>query len=486
MIALLSLQALFVLLAAVDAKILSGSGTTFMYLQLDGQVFGHGRTQFGSLGTSFQNSATILFPTAMANINNATDVVVRETHSCVVDQGAAKCSGQNAGRLGNGGTTNSWLAFPAVGLEQDVVEVFATSTFSFAILSNGTGMGWGPNANGQLLDSTTVTTLVPVQILGGMPLKQIVGLSTSSCALTVSGKVYCAGDNGNGNLGDNTTVSRVTPELVQGLDAVTASIAGGRTNHMCALNMDGLVRCWGRNDYGAIGAGVAPPNIYPLPIIPLGLESLVVDELVASEKATFFILKSDRSVLVAGETDQNAFGTGSAAKVKYYTAIPFANGVTGIRAVAGGELTTCVFDQALDLWCVGDSNYYQTGQGDKTDLSVLTRVQNMATRAPSASPTLSPTLTPTMVPTPPTTAAPTAAPSAAPTLAPTLVPTPPTSAAPSTAPTTPTLAPTAAPTLAPVDGTSAPAAGSSNAPSTSAAAAVVPGVIATSFLLLAF
>ncbi|KAH9246593.1 hypothetical protein BASA81_015860 [Batrachochytrium salamandrivorans] len=428
MIALLSLLlAALALPAAVDAKTLAGNGESFMYIQLDGQVFGHGRTVYGLLATGIPNGLSIQRPTAVVNVSNVTDITIGDTYSCLVDQGAAKCSGQNAGRLGNGLSDFSWLPVSVTGLKQDVVEVFANKAFSFAILANGTAMGWGLNTYGQLMDNTTVTTLVPVPILVGMQVKQIAATQVSACALTVGGKVYCAGQNAQGALGDAPSSRAPLP-----CPAWRAAGAGA------------LTRSW--------GLAWCNPTLR-LPTIPAGLENVVVDELVASQKAIFFILESNRSALVAGTSEENAFGTG--ASTKYYTAVPFAGGVTGIKVLAGGYRTTCIFNQADELWCVGDSQYYQLGQGDIADSPVLVRVQNMATRVPSASPTASPTLAPTA------------------------------------APALPTVAPT---TLAPVVATAAPAASSSpstsspstSSPSTSAAATVVPGLIATGALLLAF
>ncbi|KAH9246225.1 hypothetical protein BASA81_016259 [Batrachochytrium salamandrivorans] len=456
MIALLSLLlAALALPAAVDAKTLAGNGESFMYIQLDGQVFGHGRTVYGLLATGIPNGLSIQRPTAVVNVSNVTDITIGDTYSCLVDQGAAKCSGQNAGRLGNGLSDFSWLPVSVTGLKQDVVEVFANKAFSFAILANGTAMGWGLNTYGQLMDNTTVTTLVPVPILVGMQVKQIAATQVSACALTVGGKVYCAGQNAQGALGDGTLISRTTPMPVQGLSEVTASIAGGFLSFVCALDIQGLARCWGRGADAQLGTGVVQ-SYSALPTIPAGLENVVVDELVASQKAIFFILESNRSALVAGTSEENAFGTG--ASTKYYTAVPFAGGVTGIKVLAGGYRTTCIFNQADELWCVGDSQYYQLGQGDIADSPVLVRVQNMATRVPSASPTASPTLAPTAAP-------------ALPTVAPTTL-----------APVVATAAPASSSTAAPAASSSP----STSSPSTSAAATVVPGLIATGALLLAF
>ena len=64
-----------------------------------------------------------------------------------------------------------------------------------------------------------------------------------TCALRNDGIVRCWGDNDWGQIGDGSTVPRLTPVTVQGLSGVVA-IATGQTAS-CGLQADGDLYCWG-------------------------------------------------------------------------------------------------------------------------------------------------------------------------------------------------------------------------------------------------
>lgn len=105
-----------------------------------------------------------------------------------------------------------------------VVEVAAGSYHSFALLSDGTVVAWGYNANGQLGDGTTTnqTTPVPVcgvdgssQRLGGVAQLGLGGVSDHSLALLSDGRAVAWGRNDYGQLGDGTLQNRPRPVVVQ-------------------------------------------------------------------------------------------------------------------------------------------------------------------------------------------------------------------------------------------------------------------------------
>ena len=72
-----------------------------------------------------------------------------------------------------------------------------------------------------------------------------------TCALQQDGTVKCWGRNDHGQLGDGTTTERKTPTTVPGLSGV-AAIAVGEL-HTCALMQGGTVKCWGLNASGQLG-----------------------------------------------------------------------------------------------------------------------------------------------------------------------------------------------------------------------------------------
>jgi alpha-tubulin suppressor-like RCC1 family protein len=68
---------------------------------------------------------------------------------------------------------------------------------------------------------------------------------------TADGMVVCWGHNEFGQDGDGTNIDRHVPVFVNGLKGITNLTAG--SNHTCALNGKGEVWCWGENNSGQLG-----------------------------------------------------------------------------------------------------------------------------------------------------------------------------------------------------------------------------------------
>ncbi|MEE8395026.1 MAG: RCC1 repeat-containing protein, partial [bacterium] len=86
-----------------------------------------------------------------------------------------------------------------------------------------------------------------------------------SCARMADGTARCWGYGQIGQLGDGTNATyRTTAVVVLGIDgiaaATTAQAITAGSDHTCALMADGTVLCWGQNDKGQVGNGLAGGN----------------------------------------------------------------------------------------------------------------------------------------------------------------------------------------------------------------------------------
>jgi hypothetical protein len=76
-----------------------------------------------------------------------------------------------------------------------------------------------------------------------------------ACALDLNGIVWCWGANSRGQLGNGTTTDSETPTRVNGLPSNVMAISAGGL-HTCALLPAGGVACWGDNEYGELGSSL--------------------------------------------------------------------------------------------------------------------------------------------------------------------------------------------------------------------------------------
>lgn len=97
------------------------------------------------------------------------------------------------------------------------------------------------------------TTLPPIAGLGAVT-DVAVGMR-HVCALNKEGKVFCWGDNSHGQLGaGRNELTMAAPVQVPGIEGATAIAVG--MMHSCALLSGGRVSCWGWNADGQTGSDV--------------------------------------------------------------------------------------------------------------------------------------------------------------------------------------------------------------------------------------
>jgi alpha-tubulin suppressor-like RCC1 family protein len=253
-----------------NAVALSAGNTFTCALLSDGTAKCWGSNDDGTLGDNTQLSRRT--PVSVVDLSNATAIAGGFNYNCaLISDGTMKCWGNNSdGQLGTGTYADNLSAIPVSGLE-GVESLGATgyASHNCAVLSSGQLACWGDNSYGQLGDSTTVSSLVPVLATGVTGAVAVAQSSYSTCVVLGTGSVECWGyDVGTGSLGTGTTTSPGAPILVPtkvvGVTQATAIAAGQFFN--CAI-ADGTVKCWGYNSHGQLGTGDTTKSNVAVPVL---------------------------------------------------------------------------------------------------------------------------------------------------------------------------------------------------------------------------
>jgi alpha-tubulin suppressor-like RCC1 family protein len=155
------------------------------------------------------------------------------------------------------------------------LQVSAGDSFTCSLTPSNGVKCWGANTYGQLGNESTADSSVPVNVKGlTSGVIQIVTGGAHACALTASRSVKCWGQNTAGQLGNNSTTNSSVPVDVSSLTNSTGTISAG-SQHTCANNVNGGVKCWGSNEYGQLGNGST--NNSAIPVDVSGLDIYVRD-----------------------------------------------------------------------------------------------------------------------------------------------------------------------------------------------------------------
>lgn len=246
----------------------------------DGGLSCWGNDNYGQLGRTVPGS----FDRAPGGVTlpaPAKQVTTGEAHTCArLADGTIDCWGlDNVGQLGRGGLISSVpdpIPAPVSGIT-GAIDVAAGYAHTCAVLSGGSVMCFGWDSNSQLGRGSPMgfsTTPAPVTLPPGASAVSVCTGYLHSCALLADGTVACWGWNDKGQLGSGvvsagsiTPIQSSTPVAVTGLTGARAITCGG--HHTCAIVENSQAVCWGANDFGQLGAGLAPdalPRPTPLPV----------------------------------------------------------------------------------------------------------------------------------------------------------------------------------------------------------------------------
>ncbi len=375
-------------------------------LTSDGRVacWGDGGSgQLGNGGTADSSVPVAVDASGVLAGKTVTQVSAGRGHTCALtSDGQVACWGSNSsGRLGNGNTSASAVpvAVDASGVltGKTVTQASAGGFHTCALTSDSRVACWGANYHGQLGNGGTNYLALPVAVdasgvLAGKTVTQISAGGSDgwgsawgsavgnpdgahSCALTSDGLVACWGSNDHGQLGNGNTSDSAVPVAVDNngvLAGKTVTQISAGNQHTCALTSDGLVTCWGRNDFGQLGNGGNSDSVLPVAVDASGvLAGRSVTQVSAGGVHTC-ALSSDGQVACWGWNVSGELGNGGTRN----SAVPVAMDASGVLAgktvtqVSAGQAHTCALTSDGQVACWGWNVSGGLGNGGTANSSV--------------------------------------------------------------------------------------------------------------------
>jgi alpha-tubulin suppressor-like RCC1 family protein len=226
-----------------------------------GKVYCWGLNDVGQLGTAADGETCVEgrcshTPLVEASSRTFTSISAGLSHVCALDRGGTTyCWGWD----GPGGTIAQGH-HPTFTPEAYAVEgptfrqLSAGGYHTCAITNDGSGYCWGIDAIGA--GPTLLEAKDPVAVIGGIRFRSMHAGRITTCGLDTEGAAYCWGPNPNGEIGTEPVggLERFDqPVAVSGGLRFQALEAGAST--YCGITEEEAVFCWGRGEFGELGAG---------------------------------------------------------------------------------------------------------------------------------------------------------------------------------------------------------------------------------------
>ncbi len=286
------------------------------------------------VGSSFS-----YYPTPVSSSARLVSIAVGRKFACGADAGGrAYCWGENGrGQVGAGDSLPHPTPVPVAG-----GLTFTTISLGFwhacGLTSAGSAYCWGDNTYGELGTGDTISSTTPRAVATSLKFHALAGGSIHQCAVATTGQTLCWGANFAGQLGDGTTTRRLTPTPVlttQSFATVRASRVNSIFGHTCGITSSGDVYCWGFNSIGQLGSATASTTDDCVPYRPPGVTG----------------------------------GTDSVLHACAHTPIKV-NGVSSVIALDAGLDHTCALARTGQMWCWGDNEDGELGDGTGFNQSI--------------------------------------------------------------------------------------------------------------------
>jgi len=343
-------------------QIVGGSGHSCA-LYTDGTIDCWGRNFVGELGIGSLEHRTT--PTAVPGISTAVSIGAGRFSTCaVLTDGTVKCWGGNGGGLGNNSSEDSTSPVVVQGIST-ATAVAVGNGHICALLSGVTDNTiecWGDNSQGQLGDSSNVSSLVPVAVTGITTAEKVVTGSNHSCALLADATMQCWGQDIRDQLGRGGSADpNNAPAAVINISNITDIGAG--SGHTCAVINNDTVQCWGFNSIGQLG-NVSSISSSDTPLPVAGASDVTALAVLGDGVCVTTDDGNNPKLLCWGENRNGQLGVNDPVIGESFSPVEVSMLDTA-DLLGAGDSHICAVNLSSDIQCWGDNFYGAIGNGTR-------------------------------------------------------------------------------------------------------------------------
>ena len=263
------------------------------------------------------------------------------------------------------------LIIPVEVLDADQIakpDVETNGSHTIILKANGTVWSYGTNTYGELGNGTNEESDSPVQVEFGTG-TQIVEISAGTehnIALDTNGTVWTWGRNNYGQLGVTGLTSSNVPVQVTIPETVVKVVAGN--NFSFVIGESGKVYAFGYNVNGELGVGTYKNVTKPTEV--LGVENAI--DIAGAENHSVLVTNKGE-IYTTGNNTYGQLGT-EETRTNKFTKVA---GISNIIEVETGDNHNVALSIGGDVYVWGSNIYGQLGLNDRTNRNVPTKVEDI-------------------------------------------------------------------------------------------------------------
>jgi alpha-tubulin suppressor-like RCC1 family protein len=260
-----------------------------------------------------------------------------------------------------------------LGKDRDWAQVSVASTHGCGLKQDHSLWCWGDNTSGEVGDGTTEPRKAPVRLAGPQKWIAVATGQGFTCAIAQEGTLWCWGSNHAGQLGQEEPQRPLQPVASSRKGPWRDLVASGSGEHLCGQRDDNSLWCWGGNSHGQIGSAPlqrTPRRIWyedTLPRWPVAAGRSKTAYIKEDLPGHWCYIDQEKNLWCWGDNDFGQLGDGTTLDRDWPRQVePHRRW----QAISLGIDYSCAIDVAGHLWCWGNNARGQLGDGTTTDKPV--------------------------------------------------------------------------------------------------------------------